>query len=88
MRERYFRVAIEAAWTQPRCGDRLVGGELGCSIHIATPFRCDYGYNVSIGNNAIIGSNSKPLDLVKIGTERIPGLVGVLSLRLWKHRLI
>lgn len=58
MRERHFRTAIEAAWTQPRCGDRLVGGELGCSTHIATPFHCDYGYNVSVGDNVMIGSNS------------------------------
>jgi acetyltransferase-like isoleucine patch superfamily enzyme len=62
MRERYFRVAIEAAWTQPHCGDRLVGGRLGSNAHVATPFHCDYGYNVSIGDNVMIGPDSQLLD--------------------------
>jgi acetyltransferase-like isoleucine patch superfamily enzyme len=83
MRERYFRVAIEAAWTQPRCGDRLVGGRLGSNTHVATPFHCDYDYNVSIGDNVIIGSNSKLLDSVRIGigtNTRIGGCVTITTL--------
>ena len=56
MRERYFRAAIEAAWTQPRCGDRLVGGRLGSNAHVATPFHCDYGYNVYISDCCVVGA--------------------------------
>ena len=70
MRERCFRAIIEAAWTQPRCGDGPVGCRLGSSAHIATPFHCDYGYNVSVGDNVIIGPNSRLLDSARITIGR------------------
>lgn len=70
MRERYFRAVIEAAWTQSRCGDGPVGGWLGSSAHVATPFHCDYGYNVSVGDNVIIGPNSQLLDSARITIGR------------------
>jgi acetyltransferase-like isoleucine patch superfamily enzyme len=70
MRERYFRAIIEAAWTQPRCGDGPVGCRLGSSAHVATPFHCDYGYNVSVGDNVIIGPNSRLLDSARIAIGR------------------
>jgi acetyltransferase-like isoleucine patch superfamily enzyme len=83
MRERYFRATIEAAWIQPRCGDRLVGGRLGSNAHVATPFHCDYGYNVSIGDNVIMGPNLKLLDSARISigrNTRIGGCVTITTL--------
>ena len=70
MHERYFRAVIEAAWTQPRYGDSPVGGRLGSSTHVATPFHCDYGYNITVGDNVVIGSKSKLLDSAKITIGR------------------
>ena len=66
MHERYFRAAIEAAWTQPCYGDSPVGGRLGSSTHVATPFHCDYGYNITVGDNVVIGPKSQLLDSAKI----------------------
>ena len=62
MHERYFRVVIEAAWTQTRYGDSPVGGRLSSSTHVATPFHCDYSYNISVGDNALVGSKSQLLN--------------------------
>ncbi|OWY49423.1 zn2 cys6 DNA-binding protein [Alternaria alternata] len=70
MRERYFRAAIDAACTQPRCGDSPGSGQLGSNAHVVIPFHCDYGYNVSIGDNVIIGPNSRLLDSAKISIGR------------------
>ncbi|XP_014550392.1 hypothetical protein COCVIDRAFT_31852 [Bipolaris victoriae FI3] len=70
MHERYFRAVIEAAWTQPRCRDSPAGGRLGSNTYVATPFHCDYGYNVSVGDNVIIGPKSKLLDSAKITIGR------------------
>lgn len=84
MRERYFRAVVEAAWTQPRYRDNLVSSRLGSSIHIATPFHCDYGYNISVGDNVIIGSKSKLLDSAKItigSNTRIGACVTITTLK-------
>jgi acetyltransferase-like isoleucine patch superfamily enzyme len=84
MRERYFRAAIETAWTRPRFGDHPVGGRLGSNTHVATPFHCHYGYNVSIGENVIIGPNSQLLDSARISigrNTRIGGCVTISTLK-------
>nr|BEK62771.1 maltose O-acetyltransferase similar protein [Alternaria alternata] len=70
MRERYLRAALDAACTQPRSRDGPVSGRLGSGAHIVTPFHCDYGYNVSIGDNVIIGPNSRLLDSAQISIGR------------------
>jgi acetyltransferase-like isoleucine patch superfamily enzyme len=70
MRECYFRTAIEAACIQPRCGDSLGGGRLGSDVHVVTPCRCDYGQNVSIGANVIIGLNPRSLNSARIVVRR------------------
>jgi acetyltransferase-like isoleucine patch superfamily enzyme len=67
MRERYSRAT---ACTQPHCGDSLGSGRLGSNAHVVTPFHCDYGYNVSIGDNVIIGPDSRLLDSVKVSIGR------------------
>ncbi|RYN97418.1 hypothetical protein AA0121_g13534 [Alternaria tenuissima] len=70
MRERYFRATIDAACTQPHCGDSPGSGRLGSNAHVVTPFHCDYGYNISIGDNVIIGPDSRLLDSAKISIGR------------------
>jgi acetyltransferase-like isoleucine patch superfamily enzyme len=64
MRECYFRVAIDAAYIQPRCEDSLDGGRLGSDVHVVTTFRCDCGHNVSIG------PNSRSLDSARMAVRR------------------
>jgi hypothetical protein len=58
IRERCLRAVVDAAWAQPRYGDRPVGGHLGNNAHVATPFYCVYGYNVSASDNVVIRPNS------------------------------
>ncbi|KAB2100096.1 hypothetical protein AG0111_0g11708 [Alternaria gaisen] len=70
MRERYFRAAIDAACTRPHCGDGPGSGRLGSNAHVVTPFHCDYGYNVSIGDNVVIGPSSRLLDSANISIGR------------------
>jgi acetyltransferase-like isoleucine patch superfamily enzyme len=60
---------VEARWAQPCHGASLVGC-LGGGVHIATPFHCDYSYNVSIGDNVIIGPDCQLLDSVRITIGR------------------
>jgi acetyltransferase-like isoleucine patch superfamily enzyme len=44
-------------------------GRVGRHVTVETPFTCDYGYNISIGNNVGIGRNCTIIDVceVKIG---------------------
>ena len=35
-------------------------------VHVATPFYCDYGYNISIDDNVIIGPDCQLLDPARI----------------------
>lgn len=84
MHERYFRAVVEAAWAQPRYRDNPVSGRLGSSIHIATPFHCDYGYNISVNDNVVIESKSKSLGSAKITIEsntRIGACVTIITLK-------
>jgi acetyltransferase-like isoleucine patch superfamily enzyme len=39
---------------------------VGVGVHVATPFHCDYGYNISIDDNIIIGPDCQLLDSAKI----------------------
>jgi acetyltransferase-like isoleucine patch superfamily enzyme len=83
IRERCFRAVVDAAWAQPRYGDRPVGGHLGNNAHVATPFHCDYGYNVFVGDNVVIGPNSQLLDSARITigeNTRIGACVTIMTL--------
>ncbi|OLN82211.1 putative maltose O-acetyltransferase [Colletotrichum chlorophyti] len=44
-------------------------GKLGDNVVVEAPFACDYGYNISIGQNVLIGRNATIIDTceVKIG---------------------
>jgi maltose O-acetyltransferase len=53
-------------------------GRLGSGTYIQPPFACDYGYNVSIGENAFINFNAVILDCAPVtigdGTQIGPGV--------------
>jgi acetyltransferase-like isoleucine patch superfamily enzyme len=74
-RERNFRRIVQAAWVPPpRHMDRQhavhTGGHLGGNVNVATPFHCDYGYNVSIGDNVTIGAYCRLHDSARIAIGR------------------
>jgi acetyltransferase-like isoleucine patch superfamily enzyme len=64
----YFKEIIEARRTQPRYGESPVSSHfgVGVGVHVATPFYCDYGYNISIDDNVIIGPDCQLLDSARI----------------------
>lgn len=41
-------------------------GRVGQEVVVESPFTCDYGYNITIGNNVMIGRNCTILDPVEI----------------------
>jgi maltose O-acetyltransferase len=41
-------------------------GSLGAGVVIRPPFFCDYGYNISIGNNVFLNYNCVMLDVCRI----------------------
>ncbi len=45
---------------------RQIFGSLGANPWVNAPFRCDYGYNISIGNNFICNYNCVMLDVAPI----------------------
>jgi acetyltransferase-like isoleucine patch superfamily enzyme len=66
----HFRRIMAGAWisqshTHYRLTER-VRGVLGGNVNITTPFHCDYGYNVSIGDNVCIGPYCVLLDSARI----------------------
>jgi acetyltransferase-like isoleucine patch superfamily enzyme len=52
-----FERIVAAGWIYPRVGERQVTGHLGHGVNVSVPFHCGYGYNLSIGDNAVIGSD-------------------------------
>lgn len=50
-------------------------GRVGRHVAVETPFVCDYGYNISIGNDVVIGRNCTINDVceVKIGDNCVIG---------------
>ncbi|KAL7945652.1 hypothetical protein V8C42DRAFT_345246 [Trichoderma barbatum] len=50
-------------------------GRVGRHVAVETPFVCDYGYNISIGNDVVIGRNCTINDVceVKIGDNCVLG---------------
>jgi acetyltransferase-like isoleucine patch superfamily enzyme len=73
-RERNFKRIVAAGWIHPRHMDRRpgvhVGGHLGGNVNVTTPFHCDYGYNISIGDNVNIGPHCQLLDSARIAIGR------------------
>lgn len=74
-RLRLFRAILEPPHVRiPRTGLNPVGS-LGKDVCIETPFYCDYGYNIVIGDDVVIGPMCTILDArrVKIGARTILG---------------
>jgi acetyltransferase-like isoleucine patch superfamily enzyme len=73
-RERHFKRIVAAGWIPPRnMGPRQgphVGAHMGGNVNVSTPFHCDYGYNISLGDNVVIGSQCQFLDSARIAIGR------------------
>lgn len=69
-RKRYFKTIVAARWIPPHTTERAIVGHLGGNVHVAAPFFCDYGYNLSIGENVVIGTDCKLLDSARIAIGR------------------
>jgi acetyltransferase-like isoleucine patch superfamily enzyme len=74
-RDRNFRKIVQALWVPPpRHTDRRTvvhaGGHLGGNVNVATPFHCDYGYNLSIAENVTIGAYCRLHDSARIAIGR------------------
>ncbi|KAL6707139.1 hypothetical protein ACN47E_004686 [Coniothyrium glycines] len=65
-RGRLFKTIVAARWIPPHTTVRPVVGHYGGNVHVAAPFHCDYGYNLSIADNVVIGSNCQLLDAARI----------------------
>ena len=61
-----FRQLVMAGWIYPRAGERHVTGHLGHDVNVSAPFHCDYGYNISLGDNVILGPGCQLLDSGRI----------------------
>jgi acetyltransferase-like isoleucine patch superfamily enzyme len=73
-RERHFKRIIAAGWIHPRDVDHRPGapscGHVGRNVIVATPFHCDYGYNISLGDNIMFGPHCQLLDSARIAIGR------------------
>jgi acetyltransferase-like isoleucine patch superfamily enzyme len=58
----FFESIIAAEWTYARTGKRGITGHVGHGIKVSAPFHCDYGYNLSIGDNVVLGPGCQLLD--------------------------
>lgn len=80
---RRCRSLLQAFNTQPDEEQRLallgeLLGRIGGGTYIQPPFACDYGYNVSVGDNAFVNFNAVILDCAPVtigdGTQIGPGV--------------
>jgi acetyltransferase-like isoleucine patch superfamily enzyme len=62
-----FRAVAELRYRSP---EQTVDGHVGSEVFVETPFNCDYGYNLDIGDMVIVGSDCKFLDSAKITIGR------------------
>lgn len=65
-----FGRILAAEWVYFRAGERQVAGHLGYGIDVSAPFHCEYGYNLSIGDNVVIGPGCQLLDSGRITIGR------------------
>jgi acetyltransferase-like isoleucine patch superfamily enzyme len=70
-RDRNFRRILLAHWVpSPRHMDRRLavhtGGHVGENVNVATPFHCDYGYNLFVADNVTIGAYCQLHDSARI----------------------
>ncbi|KAI8930591.1 hypothetical protein NX059_012201 [Plenodomus lindquistii] len=63
---RCFKTIVAARWIPPHTTERPTVGHLGDNVYVAAPFYCDYGYNLSIAENVVIGANCELHDSGRI----------------------
>ncbi|ORY10882.1 hypothetical protein BCR34DRAFT_588314 [Clohesyomyces aquaticus] len=74
-RDRTLRTIIEAPWARaPRTPDPTPG-RLGTSVFVDTPFTCDYGYNIRLGDHVVISPHCRLMDscMISIGARTMLG---------------
>ncbi|KAH6875339.1 maltose O-acetyltransferase [Alternaria rosae] len=49
---------------------RRIDSHMGKNCHVATPFACDYGYHLSLGENIVIGADCRFHDSARIAIGR------------------
>jgi hypothetical protein len=59
--DRLFERFVAAEWSRRRAGDRPVSDRLGGDVLVTTAYYRDYGHNIIIGDNSIIGSDCQLL---------------------------
>jgi acetyltransferase-like isoleucine patch superfamily enzyme len=58
---RPFERFVAPEWSCRRAGDRPVSGRLGSDVLMTAPCNRDYGYNIIIGDNVVIGPDCQML---------------------------
>lgn len=53
-------------WDETDTLIRSIVGKVGKNVHVEQPFRCDYGYNITIGDNFYSNYNLIILDIGKV----------------------
>lgn len=70
-RDRHFRALVAAKWTQYRGPNAPPPqGSVGNQVHVDTPFHCEYGYNLHVGDYVTIGTGCRFLDSGRITIGR------------------
>lgn len=71
-RDRHFRALVAAKWTQHYRGPDAPPpqGSVGNQVYVDTPFHCEYGYNLHIGDYVTIGTGCRFLDSGRITIGR------------------
>ncbi|KAI9714392.1 MAG: Maltose acetyltransferase [Bogoriella megaspora] len=77
-RSRLFRAIIEPPYLRTHVGQPSPAnpiGSVGRDVSVETPFQCDYGYNINIGDYTVIGKNCTIMDpcTITIGVGCIIG---------------
>ncbi|GGJ06514.1 maltose O-acetyltransferase [Halobellus salinus] len=67
--DQYTRTTPDDSDRRHRLLEALLGG-LGDGCHVEPPFRCDYGYNIHIGENAYINFDCVVLDACRVEIGR------------------
>ncbi|KAF1986675.1 trimeric LpxA-like protein [Aulographum hederae CBS 113979] len=74
-RARLFKAILEPPFNGRAHPMNTMVGRLGKDVCVEAPFTCDYGYNINIGDDVVIGSNCTILDAcnVSIGARTVIG---------------
>ncbi|KAF2085895.1 trimeric LpxA-like protein, partial [Saccharata proteae CBS 121410] len=65
-RSRLFRLILEPPHLKQQLPPIQPAGSLGEDVQVEAPFTCDYGYNIMIGDEVVIGANCTIIDPVRV----------------------